>query len=254
MDRLNGCERLTRPKEVACIGCGMYGLCQVAGLDEVDSAKLDSLVERRKKILRGDVLVHAGETSGSRLFAVKSGMFKSVAYFEDDREQVIDFHLPGELIGLEALGQCCYAHTVIALENSSVCDMDMKAMQALPQQYAAFQQNLIQAMGRKIRLSQFQSLQLGTQNADQRLAMFLLNIAVRFQDHGMSSECFRLSMLRRDIANYLGLALETVGRVFKRFEQQGLLKTRGRYTQLIDIRALHHIAGDMDKTAVSYVA
>jgi CRP/FNR family transcriptional regulator len=70
-----------------------------------------------------------------------------------------------------------------------------------------------------------------------------MNIAGRFDQHGLPYEHFRLSMLRRDIANYLGLALETVGRVFKRMESKGYIRTQGRYTRLVDMVALQKLAG-----------
>ena len=98
-------------------------------------------------------------------------------------------------------------------------------------------------MSYKIQMNRNQALLVGAQNADQRVALFLINIASRFSAHGMPYEQFRLAMLRRDIANFLGLALETVGRVFKRFEDKQYLQTHGRYTQLVDIPALQGLAG-----------
>ena len=81
-----------------------------------------------------------------------------------------------------------------------------------------------------------------------------MNIAGRFDQHGMPYEHFRLSMLRRDIANYLGLALETVGRVLKRFENRGLIQTQGRYTRLVELEALSSLAGLAGESSSSALA
>ncbi len=234
--------KLAVKKEVGCCECGLYGLCQVAGLDDPDPSGIDSLVHRRKKISQGELLVRAG-TDFHYLYAVKSGMFKTVKYFEDGSEQVVDFHLPGELIGLEALYDGSNPHSVVALDHGSVCEMNVRAMEKLGDRQLPYQQKLIQALSQKVKLDQYQALLVGAQNADQRVALFLMNLAGRFDQHGLPYKQFRLAMLRRDIANYLGLAMETVGRVFKRMEGKGYIRTRGRHTQLVDMRALGRLAG-----------
>ena len=246
-------KRVIAKKAVSCCDCGLYGLCQIAGLNELDQGRIDQLVHRRKRVANGEQLVAAG-SSLQFIYAVKSGMFKSVNHFDDGTEQVVDFHLPGELIGLEALHQGRFLHNVVALDNSSVCEMDIHAMERLSDQQYRYQQKLIQALSHKVNLDQYQALLVGAQNADQRVALFLMNIAGRFDQHGMPYQHFRLSMLRRDIANYLGLALETVGRVFKRFETQGLIKTQGRYTQLLELEALARLAGLHHSLSPSAVA
>ena len=239
-------------KAVSCCDCGLYGLCQIAGLNELDQGRIDRLVHRRKRVSNGEVLVMP-RSPFKYLYAVKSGMFKSVSQQSDGTEQVVDFHLPGELIGLEALHGQQYLHSVVALDNSSVCEMDMQSMERLDDRYSQFQQRLIQALSHKVFLDQSQALLVGAQNADQRVALFLINIANRFNLHGMPHDQFRLSMLRRDIASYLGLALETVGRVFKRFEHKGFIKTQGRYTQLLQLDALSSLAGMAEDTTPSAI-
>ncbi len=242
MSVLENAGNLPRNSEVNCCDCGLYGLCKIAGLNDLDSSAIDRLVHRRKKVAYGEVLVRAGDAYSS-LYAVKSGMFKTVNFTVDGEEQVVDFHLPGELIGLEAMSEGKYPYNIVALENSSVCDMDIPAVEKLSDNNRQVQQRIIEALSHKVRLDQIQALLVGAQNADQRVALFLMNIANRFDERGLPYEEFRLSMLRRDIANYLGLALETVGRVFKRFEQKGYLETRGRFTHLTDIQSLQALAG-----------
>ncbi|MCW8955405.1 MAG: cyclic nucleotide-binding domain-containing protein [Gammaproteobacteria bacterium] len=219
-------------------------MCQVAGLDNADSEKIDSLVERRKQIANGGELVQAGDNF-DKLYAVKSGMFKAVTEFDDGRSQVVEFFLPGELIGLDAIYDQVHLYKVVALEDSSVCELDFYAMQEMESECGRFQDKLLDALVAKTRHSQYQPLLMGSQNADQRLAVFLVGISSRFNARGLSGEEYRLSMRRMDIADYLGLALETVGRVFKRFEQKGLLACRGRNTQIIDFQGLMQIAGLM---------
>lgn len=230
-------------REVSCNYCGLYGMCKLSGLEEKDQARIESFVHRRKKVANGENLIQAGDKV-HHLYAVKSGMFKSTRYFDDGREQVVDFHLPGEMIGLESLGEKAFVNTVTALENSSVCAYSLDMLEtAAGKQDMDYQRCLMVSMVEKIQQIQEQSLLMGAQNAEQRVSLFILNIARRFGQHGMPSDLFRLSMLRRDIANYLGLAFETVGRIFKKLEQQGFIETRGRLTQLRNIPELAQVAG-----------
>lgn len=230
-------------REVGCSYCGLYGVCKLSGLDEKDHSRLDTFVQRRKKVGNGQNLIQAGEKL-HHLYAVKAGMFKSTRYFDDGREQVVDFHLPGEMIGLESMGKETHLNTVTALENSSVCAYSLEMLESpRDQQQIDYQRCLLVSMTDKMQQMQEQSLLMGAQNAEQRIALFILNIARRFGQHGMPSDFFRLSMLRRDIANYLGLAFETVGRAFKKLEQSGYIETRGRLTQLRNVPELAQLAG-----------
>ncbi len=230
-------------REVGCNFCGLYGICKLSGLEEPDHSRLDTFVQRRKKVANGENLIQAGEQL-QYLYAVKAGMFKSTRYFDDGREQVVDFHLPGEMIGLESLGGIAHLNTVTALENSSVCAYSLHMLEKpKDEQQFEYQRCLLVSMTEKMQQMQEQSLLMGAQNAEQRISLFIMNIARRFGQHGMPSDFFRLSMLRRDIANYLGLAFETVGRVFKKLEQQGFIETRGRLTQIRNIPELALLAG-----------
>ena len=76
---------------------------------------------------------------------------------------------------------------------------------------------------------------LSKNNADARLATFLLSLSARFQERGFSTTRFRLSMPRKDIANHLGLAVETISRLFARFQQQGLIDVAGKSITLVDL-------------------
>ena len=77
-------------------------------------------------------------------------------------------------------------------------------------------------------------LLLGTMHAEQRLAAFLLDLSQRYQARGYSSCEFVLRMTREEIGSYLGLKLETVSRLFSRFQREGLIQVQGRVVKLLD--------------------
>jgi len=87
-------------------------------------------------------------------------------------------------------------------------------------------------------------LLLSKKSAEERIGSFLLNLASRFKRRGFSDKTFRLSMSRADMANYLGLAVETVSRVFTRFQKQGLIDITGNAKEIaiIDQQSLWDLA------------
>jgi len=84
-------------------------------------------------------------------------------------------------------------------------------------------------------------LLLGKKSAEERLAAFLLSMSKRLRKRGLSPTDFYLSMSRHEIGNYLGLAVETVSRLFTRFQEEGLLKVDRKHIQLLDLNALESI-------------
>ena len=78
---------------------------------------------------------------------------------------------------------------------------------------------------------------LGSMSAEERLAVFLLNLSQRLNARGYSSVEFHLRMSRADIGSYLGMKLETVSRTFSSFQQQGLLEVDKRHIRIVDLDA-----------------
>jgi CRP/FNR family transcriptional regulator len=84
-------------------------------------------------------------------------------------------------------------------------------------------------------------LLLGKKSAEERLAAFLLSMSRRLHKRGLSPTDFYLSMSRHEIGNYLGLAVETVSRLFTRFQEEGLLNVDRKHVQLLDLDMLESI-------------
>jgi len=228
---------------VECAFCGLYGICKLAGLEQPEEQTLlDYMVSRREPIPQGGCLFNAGDPF-QELFAVKSGSFKTYAVLESGREQVIGFHFPGELIGVEAIAAGRYPYTVKALESASVCRLELQRMALSGEQQASFQEQLIAAMSRRAQQEQWVPLLMGAQTAEQRIALFLLSVACRFAVRDLPSGEFRLPMSRSDIANYLGLAVETISRMLQRFQNQRLLVVHGRNLRLRNLSGIRSLAG-----------
>lgn len=222
------------------VPCGQCSMNEVCGAltDHED----DPEYVQRGRIGSGKVLFRAGDRFNG-VFAVTSGAVKTFAALEANVEQVVDFHFPGDTVGLEALDRGVYSYTAQALGETLVCRIATdKSAQLDEGRRREFQSELIRALGEQLRHEQSLSILLRNQAADQRIATFLLSLAgpsLWTKPRGVD---LQLPMSRKDIANYLGVAVETLCRLLKRMQQQGLLKSSGRRVTLLDVNALSELA------------
>ncbi len=227
----------------ACRTCNLADLCLPLMLSPEDIDALDRIVRRRRPLVKRGILYRAGERFGA-IYAVRSGSLKRVSLTEDGEEQITAFHLPGELLGLGAITFDRYPCTAVALETTSVCEIPFAQLEDLATEIPGLQRQLLRIMSREIFNEQEMLRTLARRTAEQRLAILLLSLSERFARRSLSSTRFRLPMLRRDLSNYLGLASETTSRLFKRFVEQGRIAVSGREVELIDMHALHSLAGN----------
>jgi len=228
--------------KIACEECSLVQLCLPAGLELADMRRLDDLVEERYTFQSGETLYQRDEPMRA-VYAVRSGCVKSYVMGEQGEAQIIGFHLPGELVGLDAIATTVYQATATALEITSVCAIPFDSLAALSQEIPSLNHHLWRIMSREIG-REGEALQLlNGKNAAAKLANFLLSLSERFQERKLSNTEFNLSMTRHEIGNYLGLAIETVSRSLTSFQNQGLVNVRGKYVQITDLPGLHEIAG-----------
>jgi len=227
--------------KIACKNCSLSTLCLPLGLESGDIEKLDKIVKRNRPLHRGDHLFRQGDRFNS-IYAVKTGSIKTYAPSEDGGEQVWGFHLPGELIGLDAIEESKHHCSAKVLETTAVCEIPFNRLESLSSSLPSLQHQLFRLLSREIGHDEDMLTLLGKRSAEERLAAFLIGLSERFSKRGFSALDFHLSMSRHEIGNYLGLAVETVSRLFTRFHDEGLIKVERRHIQLLDITRLTTIA------------
>jgi CRP/FNR family transcriptional regulator len=227
---------------VACSSCCLQGVCLPCGLDARDLERFTEVVATRRKVARGASLYREGDAF-VYLYAVKSGAFKTVGVTRHGDEKVTGFHLAGELLGLDAISGGRHGYGAVALEDSEVCAIPFPALEKLSLSVPALQRQLFRALSGDISRDQGLMLLLGSMSAGQRLAAFLLSLSRRYQRLGFAPDRFVLRMTREEIGNYLGLTLETVSRLFSRFQREGLLAVNQREIELRDAAGLREIVG-----------
>lgn len=209
-------------KEVECEDCGLDPLCLLLDYAGDDSGLPAGILLRRQSVARGESIFRKGDPFRS-LFAVKSGSFKTLNPVAEGPDQVIGFHLPGELIGVEGVAGGSYSCTARALEPSSICELRMERLPESGRPMDILQRGIIELLGKEVAFQHALKTPLIRQSAEQRIAAFILNMSQRLEQGGMGGNAFTLSMSRSDIGSYLGLASETVSRVMTRFQKMGLL-------------------------------
>jgi len=231
-----------RDLKTRCSDCSMREFCLPSGLDASALQELDRVVTTRTRFKKGATIYRAGDPF-SALFAIRVGSCKTAVLAEDGREQVAGYHMLGDLVGLDGIANERHECQAVALEDTEVCVIPFGQLEDLARQISPLQHNLHQFLSREIGRDQNVMLLLGSMRAEERLAVFLLNLSDRYRRHGYSASEFVLRMTREEIGSYLGLKLETVSRLLSRFQAEGLLQVQGRDVKLLDVMALKQLAG-----------
>jgi CRP/FNR family transcriptional regulator len=223
-----------------CSTCAMRHLCMPQGMSAEELPKLEALICKARAVRRGDPLYRAGAPF-ENLYAVRSGSLKTTMAHRDGREQVTGLRLAGESLGLDGVSSDTHACSAIALEDSSVCIVPYAALKRLCRESGALQERLHKLMGEQIVREASQMLTLGSLNADERVAAFLLDVSERNAQRGYSSAEFNLRMTREDMGSYLGMTLETVSRTLSKFQKRGLIDARGKFIRIVDLEGLRDL-------------
>ncbi|MCW5625001.1 MAG: fumarate/nitrate reduction transcriptional regulator Fnr [Burkholderiales bacterium] len=226
----------------ACSNCGLKELCLPVGLTPDEMARIDSLIGTRRTLKKGAHLYRSGEPFEA-LHAIRTGFFKTTVLLEDGRDQVTGFQMSGELLGLDGIGSEKHTCDAMALEDSEVCVIPYASLETLSREVHTLQHHFHKVLSREIVRDHGVMMLLGSMRAEERLAAFLVNLSQRFTSRGYSPSEFYLRMTREEIGSYLGLKLETVSRVFSRFQDEGTIAVQQKHIRIIDIPRLKQLIG-----------
>ncbi|QDH69631.1 helix-turn-helix domain-containing protein [Marilutibacter alkalisoli] len=221
-----------------CSTCAFSQACLAEGMDKSALMDLHVLVEHVGPLHAGDHVFREGDPFEA-IAAVRAGTVKTCTVDPEGREQVLGFHLPGEVIGLNAIHGDRYPCNAVALDTVMLCRFSFPRIAMLATRLPNLQQQLFRLMSRDIGVA---SLFAGNHSADERMAAFLVSFSRRLAERGFSPRRFQLTMSRTDIANYLRQAPETVSRVLRRFEQSKLVSIKQRDVEILDMPRLEAMA------------
>lgn len=223
--------------KVSCTQCSLRELCFTSGMNQTELNDMEQVVEQARPLHKHDYLFRNGDEAVA-IYAVRSGCVKTVTESASGEEQIVGFHLPGELLGLDGFADethSCYAQ---ALETSSVCELPLSRLESLCMQLPSLQRQMRRIMGKEVSSDHKQLLLLGKMSSEARVASFLLSLSTRMQERQWKADEFNLGMPRQDIANYLGMAVETISRIFAHLQSEGVIEVDRRHITICDMDKL----------------
>lgn len=228
------------PPGTSCSGCPAFKACVAARLCGHDTALLGRVVTRRRLRRKGEMLYCVGDPLRT-LHVVQAGSIRTGMSTCEGDVQVLGFHVPGDILGIDAIGENSHPSDATAIEASVVCELPYPLLEKQMRATPPLQREFMRLLSGEIAREKELMCVLGQRNADSRLATCLLNLSERYGRADTRAGRLTLAMSRQDLGNHLGLAMETISRLFTRFQEEGLLSVAGRRVQLLDyprLRAL----------------
>lgn len=249
MNAINNVVLLETQGVADCCNCIRKSNCPVSS--HMLSSELDmNRAEVRNRTTYKNQNVFAVGEKFDAIYVVRSGFFRSYIIDRDGELQVTGFFLPGEIFSVEGIEGSRYNYNVNSLERGNICKipmsllLDVAARDDRSSNRLKVTMSLLEIMSRLISRDQKLIFTLGKLNAKQRFASFLLDLCHRMKRSGFSDSDLRLWMTRADIASYLGLAVETVSRLFTAFQRHGILRVNRRSLQIYDRDVLEAIVNE----------
>ncbi|THD12453.1 transcriptional regulator [Pseudofulvimonas gallinarii] len=224
-----------------CSTCAFSAACLDQGYDKAALGDLHCLVEHVGPYHEGDVIFREGDPF-TAIAAVRAGTVKTYVIDNHGDEHVLGFFLPGEVIGLNAIHPARYPCNAVAMDTVALCRFSFPQMALLATRMPGLQHQLFRLLSEDIGKA---ALVAGDYSADERVSAFLLTVSRRLAARGLSGRRFHLSMTRSDIGNYLRLAPETVSRVLRRLQNDGILAVERRELEILDLDLLTALAASV---------
>jgi len=233
---------------VHCASCRWRALCLPLGLDFAELGRFDNLIGRERRLRKDQPLFVAGSPFRA-LYALRAGAVRTTIVAEHGRAQVAGYHIPGEIIGTDGIATAHHVCAAVAVIETEICAIPFERLEALAQSIPGLQRNLYRLLSRELGNHHERMLVLGSMDARERLASFLLDLSERYRRRAQSACELTLHLSREELGSYLGLKLETVSRAFSRLQAAGALQVQGRDIKLLDLPALRRLLGRKDCAA-----
>lgn len=196
---------------------------------EVAHTNIHASHEPWTHVSSSDRHVHELETHGSLfcegddasfIYEVLDGVLCNYRLLADGRRQVISFAYPGDLIGL---GGETHHYNCDAISNAAVRSIPRSTLLSAARECPDLGHKLFQMATSELADMQDCYVMLGRKSAVEKIASFLLGLARRYENHDVDAIAFDLPMTRSDIADFLGLTIETVSRNFTKLKMNGVI-------------------------------
>lgn len=223
---------------MSCQECELHTYCLDTVMVEFSSEDQISITKQLIPVKYKEVLVKQGQLQKT-LFIVRSGAFKATRMLRTGREKVARFYFPGDFIGLAAFNTQTFLYSIESCQpNSSVCQLALEDFFNFFDRYPKFRKYILQLFSTQLR----EYLEDDSfVSAETRLARFFLMLQ-RKSSQESHKEILELALPRKDIANHLGMAIETLSRILTRWSHLGMISLINKKIILIKLEAFSELA------------
>ena len=209
---------------------------QVLNIDE--GVRALQQIGMKTRFARGETIFNEGDEA-KYAYKVVSGAVRLCKHLPDGRRQIADFLLAGDFFGFLQFG--FYSFTAEAVGDVVLMCYPQRQLEQISSSTPSLRKRLLVLLSQRLLGMQDHLVMLGRQTARERLALFLVQLAQRTAVE--DGEALDLPMTRQDIADYLGLTMETVSRVLNEFKRTRLIGIPNLHQVVLnDLEALHTIA------------
>lgn len=224
-----------------CSQCVVQNLCLARGFEQADRDAVQQIISGTRIARRNEAICQQGEPL-KHLMIVRSGSVKRVMHSPTGEQHILSFHLPGHVIGFDAMATGNHPAMTVALETSSLCLIPVKSLEQLSMTNPRVHGRVMQSAALSIVEGHERSRLLSRRAAEQRIAGFIVMLAKHQAARRLDARHFDLPMARQDIASYLCLAFETVSRVLSAMNADGVISVEHRALEILDPARLAALA------------
>ena len=213
--------------------------CKLAKSDLLDLGEKKNCIFYKK----GQAVFVTG-TRPNGIFCINKGKIKIYKTGAYGKEQIIRFVLSGDLLGLRSFFcERNYTSTAVAIEDSTLCFIGRKDFQSLLDKYPQITSSVIASLSDLLDEANIKITSLAQKPVRERLAETLLTLNKIFKPEAPSTAKYSvLTLSRKDIANLVGTATETIIRLLSEFKRENLISIKGRKITILDVKELNRIA------------
>lgn len=173
-------------------------------------------------------------------YTVTDGVLRLYRIFADGRRQVISFLLPGDFISIEPDGY--HRFSADAVTAASLCRFPKAQFAKIIDQRPHVLQRLYETSAQELINAREHMMALGQRSAAEKIAWFLMQLRKRWARVTPTSNTVPVPMSRQDIADYLGLTIETVSRTLSDFARKRTIAISAHEVQLVDLKKMERLA------------
>ena len=233
---------------IDCKHCMVRHVCLAQDISIADIEELNSLITHVRCIEKKNHVYHLHDPLNN-LYAIHSGSCKEYGIDSNGNEFIVNFYFPGDIIGLETISTQRYLYYMTALEDLELCVLPLNKFLKTMHRKPNIMRRVLHLASVKMQYER--SVRLGS-TAHERVCDFLLNIVNRMYQRKPNETEICLPMSQIEISNFLGIAYETVNRVFQNLKKKNIIVMRNKTLEVLDLGRLEDL-GKLDYSVMNNI-